>query len=100
MKHIDRIIFGQMLIKSSIVLLVVTIMSCTQNNGPTFTVDLSKPGAVVADICRGQQIEEFNHQFEGGLYARLIKNASFEELIRETNTLKNNFNTHCTLKLY
>ncbi len=44
------------------------------------TVDVSKPGAVVADICRGQQIEEFNHQFEGGLYAQLISNPSFEEL--------------------
>jgi hypothetical protein len=44
------------------------------------TVDLSRPGAVVADICRGQQIEEFNHQFEGGLYAQLINNPSFEEL--------------------
>jgi alpha-L-arabinofuranosidase len=44
------------------------------------TVDVSRPGAVVADICRGQQIEEFNHQFEGGLYAQLINNPSFEEL--------------------
>jgi alpha-L-arabinofuranosidase len=44
------------------------------------TVDISRSGAVVADICRGQQIEEFNHQFEGGLYAQLINNPSFEEL--------------------
>jgi len=43
-------------------------------------VDVSKPGAVVADICRGQQLEEFNYQFEGGLYAQLINNPSFEEL--------------------
>jgi len=43
-------------------------------------VDVSKPGAAVAPICRGQQIEEFNHQFEGGLYAQLISNPSFEEL--------------------
>ena len=40
----------------------------------------SKPGAAVAAICRGQQIEEFNYQFEGGLYAQLINNPSFEEL--------------------
>ena len=46
----------------------------------TCVVDVSKPGAVVADICRGQQLEEFNHQFEGGLYAQLINNPSFEEL--------------------
>src|SRR5271157_582891 len=43
-------------------------------------VDVSKPGAVVAAISRGQQLEEFNHQFEGGLYAQLINNPSFEEL--------------------
>ncbi len=43
-------------------------------------IDVKKPGAVVADICRGQQIEEFNHQFEGGFYAQLINNPSFEEL--------------------
>jgi alpha-N-arabinofuranosidase len=44
------------------------------------TVDVSKPGAAVAEICRGQQLEEFNHQFEGGLYAQMINNPSFEEI--------------------
>jgi len=56
------------------------IMSFTQPSGGRFTVDVSKPGAVVADVCRGQQLEDFNHQFEGGLYAQLINNPSFEEL--------------------
>jgi alpha-L-arabinofuranosidase len=51
-----------------------------QDASPSCTVDVSTPGAVVAPICRGQQIEEFNHQFEGGLYAQLINNPSFEEL--------------------
>jgi alpha-L-arabinofuranosidase len=46
----------------------------------TCVVEVSNPGAAVADICRGQQLEEFNHQFEGGLYAQLIRNPSFEEL--------------------
>jgi alpha-L-arabinofuranosidase len=46
----------------------------------SFIVDVSKPGAIVAPICRGQQIEEFNYQFQGGLYAQLINNPSFEEL--------------------
>ncbi len=44
------------------------------------TVDISKPGVAVAPICRGQQIEEFNYQFQGGLYAQLVNNPSFEEL--------------------
>jgi alpha-L-arabinofuranosidase len=59
---------------------LLAAMACTQNTGSTCTVDISKPGALVADICRGQQIEEFNHQIEGGLYAQLINNPSFEEL--------------------
>jgi alpha-L-arabinofuranosidase len=46
----------------------------------TCIIDVSKPGAAVADICRGQQLEEFNYQFEGGLYAQLMRNPSFEEL--------------------
>jgi alpha-L-arabinofuranosidase len=50
------------------------------------TIDVSKPGAHVAPICRGQQIEEFNYQFQGGLYAQLINNPSFEEL---KNPIKN-----------
>ena len=44
-------------------------------------IDVSKPGARVAPIGRGQQLEEFNHQFQGGLYAQLIHNPSFEELV-------------------
>ncbi len=51
-----------------------------QAANPSCIVDVSKPGAAVAPICRGQQIEEFNHQLEGGLYAQLIHNPSFEEL--------------------
>ena len=44
------------------------------------TVYAGSPGPAVAPICRGQQIEEFNYQFEGGLYAQLVRNPSFEEL--------------------
>ena len=52
----------------------------SQTTNLTCIVDVSKPGATVAPICRGQQIEEFNHQFQGGLYAQLINNPSFDEL--------------------
>jgi alpha-L-arabinofuranosidase len=51
-----------------------------QTTDASCTVEVSRPGAAVAPICRGQQIEEFNHQFEGGLYAQLINNPSFKEL--------------------
>jgi hypothetical protein len=51
-----------------------------QTTNSTITVDVSRPSASIAAICGGQQIEEFNLQFEGGLYARLINNRSFEEI--------------------
>ena len=59
---------------------VSTMVSNAHADNSTCTIDLAHPGASVAAICRGQQIEEFNYQFEGGLYAQLIKNPSFEEL--------------------
>lgn len=67
-------------ITAMVLLSVGVITVIAQNVIPNITVDVSKPGVPVADICRGQQIEEFNHQFEGGLYAQLINNPSFEEL--------------------
>jgi alpha-L-arabinofuranosidase len=51
-----------------------------QMGNSSFVVDVSRPGVALAPIGRGQQIEEFNHQFEGGLYAQLISNPSFEEV--------------------
>jgi alpha-L-arabinofuranosidase len=56
------------------------LMTQAQVNNLSCVVDVSKPGAEVAPICRGQQLEEFNYQFQGGLYAQLINNPSFEEL--------------------
>lgn len=67
-----------MIILSIIFIWFVGIMMSSAQS--TFTVEVFKPGAEVADICRGQQVEEFNHQFQGGLYAQLINNPSFEEL--------------------
>jgi alpha-L-arabinofuranosidase len=67
-------------------LLIISIWSVrsvpdhAQGTGSSFMVDVSMPGAAVAPICRGQQIEEFNYQIQGGLYAQLIQNPSFEEL--------------------
>ena len=55
-----------------------TIQAQTAN--PGCVVDVSKPGAEVAPICQGQQIEEFNYQIQGGFYAQLINDPSFEEL--------------------
>jgi alpha-N-arabinofuranosidase len=70
----------RILIAVIVILFIGATVACTQTKNSTFTVDVSKPGPQVAPICRGQQIEEFNYQFEGGLYAQLINNPSFEEL--------------------
>jgi alpha-L-arabinofuranosidase len=78
----NKVLFGNMA-KIIIVIFVFyfhLININAQVTSPACTIDVSKPGAKVADICRGQQIEEFNHQFQGGLYAQLINNPSFEEL--------------------
>ncbi|MBK7709682.1 MAG: hypothetical protein IPJ37_00955 [Bacteroidales bacterium] len=71
---------------SSIILALITLSfigaltACKQAGNSTFTVDISQKGPEVAPICRGQQIEEFNYQIQGGFYAQLINNPSFEEL--------------------
>jgi alpha-L-arabinofuranosidase len=65
-----------------IIFFVRATMVEAQNSNSTCIVNVTSPKAIVAPICRGQQIEEFNHQFEGGLYAQLIDNPSFEEIDR------------------
>jgi hypothetical protein len=66
---------------AAIALLLVSIIACKQTLKPTLTVDVSHPGVEVAPICRGQELEEFNHGIEGGLYAQMINNPSFEEVV-------------------
>ena len=74
------------------VIALITILSergiivKAQTANSTCIIDVLKPGAAVAPICRGQQIEEFNHQFEGGLYAQLINNPSFDEIDTKFNS--------------
>ena len=80
-KNEKRVLNGLWIVNAVITILFVRVITaCTQTANSTFTVDVSKPGAEVAPICRGQQIEEFNYQIQGGLYAQLINNPSFEEL--------------------
>ena len=65
---------------TAIALLISGTMACTKTARTTLNVDVSHPGAEVAPICRGQELEEFNHGIQGGLYAQLINNPSFEEV--------------------
>jgi len=61
------------------------IMAQAQTTNSSCIIEVSMAGAQVAPISRGQQIEEFNHQFMGGLYAQLINNPSFEEIKKPTS---------------
>ncbi len=63
------------------VICLATIISCKQSKTSSCIVDVSHPGVAVAPICRGQELEEFNHGIEGGLYAQMINNPSFEEVV-------------------
>jgi alpha-L-arabinofuranosidase len=67
--------------------LVVMIVSCNaevcihaQANGSELTIDLSKPGHAISPILyNGMLFEEINYGVDGGFYAQLIKNGSFED---------------------
>ncbi|MDD3064489.1 MAG: glycoside hydrolase, partial [Massilibacteroides sp.] len=45
----------------------------------TITVDIEKTSLPVNPSLYGLTLEEINHGIEGGLYAELIRNRSFEE---------------------
>jgi hypothetical protein len=46
---------------------------------PKFTIDLSKNGIKVSPTQSGLFFEDINHAADGGLYAELIRNRSFED---------------------
>jgi alpha-N-arabinofuranosidase len=48
-------------------------------DGATLTVDLSRPGPKVSPLLYGLFFEEINHAGDGGLYAELVRNRSFED---------------------
>ncbi len=51
-----------------------------QSNGQTITVDVSKPGHIISPILyNGMLFEEISHGIDGGFYAQLIRNGSFED---------------------
>ena len=46
---------------------------------PSLTIDVSHPGAKISPALYGIFFEEINHVGDGGLYAELIRNRTFEE---------------------
>lgn len=45
----------------------------------TLDVDVSKPGPVIPDTFFGLMTEEINYSYDGGLYAELIQNRTFQD---------------------
>src|SRR5213082_1138038 len=46
---------------------------------PVITLDFTKPGANVSPMLYGLMTEEINHSYDGGLYAELIRNRTFQD---------------------
>jgi alpha-N-arabinofuranosidase len=53
--------------------------SAVSSQVATISVDLSQPKAEVPSTLYGIFMEEISHAFDGGIYAELIQNRSFEE---------------------
>src|ERR1035437_10336503 len=47
--------------------------------GLQLTVDATRPGAAISPLLHGIYFEELNHAGEGGLYAEMVQNRTFEE---------------------
>jgi alpha-L-arabinofuranosidase len=59
-----------------IVILFVTSLVSAQT---TLTIDLNNPGAPISPTHYGIFFEDINHAADGGLYAELVRNRSFED---------------------
>ena len=43
------------------------------------TIDATQPGAKIGPMFYGLMTEEINHAYDGGLYAELIQNRTFQD---------------------
>lgn len=60
--------------------LLLSLLACHANAQVTIDVNLSRPGHAVSPTLYGIFFEDINHAADGGLYAELIRNRSFEEI--------------------
>ena len=59
--------------------LALAALSATATAQPSFTFSTARRGAVIGPLHHGLFYEEINHGGDGGLYAGLIRNRSFED---------------------
>ena len=60
--------------------LLLGLLACHAHAQVTIDVDLSRQGHSVSPTLYGIFFEDINHAADGGLYAELIRNRSFEEI--------------------
>ena len=65
--------------KRQILLSAVLTCALASNAQVTINVDASNPGIKVSPNLYGIFFEDINHAADGGLYAELISNRSFED---------------------
>ncbi len=74
--------------KKKLLLSAVLASAMAANAQVTINVDASNPGIKVSPNLYGIFFEDINHAADGGLYAELISNRSFEDADKETPTWK------------
>jgi alpha-N-arabinofuranosidase len=55
------------------------ISSAVAQEGATLTIDLAQPKAKVSPQLYGLMTEEINYSYDGGLYAELVRNRTFQD---------------------
>jgi alpha-N-arabinofuranosidase len=62
----------------AVVLSAVAPLAAIGQSVATLSIDASKPGAKVSPTLYGIMSEEINHSYDGGLYAELVSNRTFQ----------------------
>src|SRR5450631_794032 len=65
--------------KFAILLILAISVAFDSPAAPTFTVDASHTIGNVSPRLYGLMTEEINHSYDGGLYAELIQNRTFQD---------------------
>ncbi len=78
-KTVGKVNFFRQSIFILLILLFIGLVNLT-GNAQTITIDVSRPGHAISPILyNGMLFEEISHGIDGGFYAQLIRNGSFED---------------------
>src|SRR5437867_5536951 len=63
----------------SLVLTALAAVASAAGTTATLDIDVDKPGVTIPPTFYGLMTEEINHSYDGGLYAELIQNRTFQD---------------------